>query len=224
MLVSEIETQRQAQGTARPPILPATRRSFEQRKGWPIMNKPFALPNETSTPKPSVIALKPSVILSAAQNPCISSLFLLVLLILSTGPALATTAVTNTASAESPSQGTDPILNAMQQELDREKGLLLPGMRKPYFIEYRLDDITTYEAVANYGALTREEPQPPARGPRHCPHRRLRHGQQQQPRRRHRRARPHRRRSISAPVLPVDRDRLSLQKRASVPTPRKKPH
>jgi predicted Zn-dependent protease len=30
-------------------------------------------------------------------------------------------------------------------------------MQKPYFIEYRLDDFTTYEAVANYGALAREE-------------------------------------------------------------------
>jgi predicted Zn-dependent protease len=45
----------------------------------------------------------------------------------------------------------------MQQELDREKSLMLPGMQKPYFVEYRLDDITSYEAVANYGALTREE-------------------------------------------------------------------
>ena len=45
----------------------------------------------------------------------------------------------------------------MQQELDREKALTLPGMQRPYFIEYRLDDITSYEAVANYGALTREE-------------------------------------------------------------------
>jgi predicted Zn-dependent protease len=44
----------------------------------------------------------------------------------------------------------------MQQELDREKDLLLPGMQKPYFIEYRLDDIATYEAVANYGSLTQE--------------------------------------------------------------------
>ena len=30
-------------------------------------------------------------------------------------------------------------------------------MQRPYFVEYRLDDIDTYEAVANYGALTREE-------------------------------------------------------------------
>jgi TldD protein len=66
------------------------------------------------------------------------------------------TSVTNTVSAETGSQVTDPLLRAMQQELDREKGLLLPGMQKPYFVEYRLDDINTYEAVANYGALTQE--------------------------------------------------------------------
>jgi TldD protein len=72
------------------------------------------------------------------------------------GAIFSTIAVTNTASAESASQVNDPLLRAMQQELDREKGLLLPGMQKPYFIEYRLDDIATYEAVANYGALTQE--------------------------------------------------------------------
>ena len=65
-------------------------------------------------------------------------------------------AVTNAAAADSPAQVNDPLLRAMQQELDREKNLLLPGMQKPYFVEYRLDDITTYEAVANYGALTQE--------------------------------------------------------------------
>ena len=53
---------------------------------------------------------------------------------------------------------TDPLLAAMQAEMDRERDLLvLPGMQKPYFIEYRLDDFTTYQAVANYGALTRED-------------------------------------------------------------------
>lgn len=52
----------------------------------------------------------------------------------------------------------DPLLKAMQTELDREKTqLVLPGMQHPYFIEYRLDDFYSYEAVANYGALTREE-------------------------------------------------------------------
>jgi TldD protein len=69
---------------------------------------------------------------------------------------LGTVTVTNTARAESSPQTTDPMLRAMQKELDREKGLMLPGMQSPYFIEYRLDDIATYEAVANYGALTQE--------------------------------------------------------------------
>ena len=52
----------------------------------------------------------------------------------------------------------DPMLHAMQEELDRERELLLlPGMQKPYFIEYRLDDYITYEAAASYGALTHED-------------------------------------------------------------------
>jgi TldD protein len=55
---------------------------------------------------------------------------------------------------------TDPLLKAMQQELDRERDLLLlPNMQRPYFIEYRLDDYQTYEAVANFGALTEEQRQ-----------------------------------------------------------------
>jgi predicted Zn-dependent protease len=61
------------------------------------------------------------------------------------------------ASAQETAQN-DPVLRAMQAELDREQSqLLLPGMQRPYFIEYRLDDFSTYEAVANYGALAREE-------------------------------------------------------------------
>ncbi len=48
----------------------------------------------------------------------------------------------------------------MQAELTRERDLLLlPGMQRPYFIEYRLDDFQTYEAVANFGALTQENRQ-----------------------------------------------------------------
>ncbi len=60
--------------------------------------------------------------------------------------------------AERPSAvANDPLLLAMQAELTREKtDLVLPGMRAPYFIEYRLDDIQSYEATASYGALTSE--------------------------------------------------------------------
>jgi TldD protein len=66
--------------------------------------------------------------------------------------------VTRATAQKAPQSVDDPILKALQTELDREKALLvLPEMQRPYFIEYRLDDIDTYEAVANYGALTDEE-------------------------------------------------------------------
>jgi TldD protein len=62
------------------------------------------------------------------------------------------------AADPTPSAANDPLLKAMQAELDREKAqLLLPGMQKPYFIEYRVDDFSTFELVANYGALVREQ-------------------------------------------------------------------
>ena len=83
---------------------------------------------------------------------------------------LAPRSVTSSCAAESPSPSAaadlllndpllnDPLLKAMQTELDREKALLaLPGLERPYFIQYSLDDIHSYEAVASYGALTREE-------------------------------------------------------------------
>ncbi len=60
------------------------------------------------------------------------------------------------AFAQTP-QPTDPILTAMHEELAREQAqLVLPGMQRPYFIEYRLEDIRSYDVVANYGALTKE--------------------------------------------------------------------
>jgi len=60
------------------------------------------------------------------------------------------------ALAETPPPA-DPILAAMQQELAREKSdLIIPGMLRPYFIQYRLEDIHSYDALASYGALTRE--------------------------------------------------------------------
>ena len=74
--------------------------------------------------------------------------------------SLASTAVLATslaALAQTAALPADPTLAAMQAELTREQaGLVLPGMQKPYFLQYRLDDVTTYEAVANFGALTRE--------------------------------------------------------------------
>jgi TldD protein len=78
------------------------------------------------------------------------------------GTSLASAQKSKPASKASPNklqatQDSDPILLAMQDELEREqKLLLLPGMQRPYFMQYRLEDLHNYEAVANYGALTRE--------------------------------------------------------------------
>jgi predicted Zn-dependent protease len=59
--------------------------------------------------------------------------------------------------AQGPVKVDDPLLIAMQQELAREQQLLvLPGLQRPYFMEYRLEDIQTYDAGASYGALTGE--------------------------------------------------------------------
>ncbi len=67
-------------------------------------------------------------------------------------PASATFAADSAATAAS-----DPLLKAMQAELAREKDqLLLPGTQKPYFIEYRIDDLSTFELLATYGALVSE--------------------------------------------------------------------
>jgi TldD protein len=70
--------------------------------------------------------------------------------------ALVALTLRSAAIAETPPQP-DPILTAMQQELTREQAqLVLPGMQRPYFMEFRLEDIRTYDLVANYGALTSE--------------------------------------------------------------------
>lgn len=61
-------------------------------------------------------------------------------------------------AASAKAAAVDPMLNAMEQELLRERELLvLPGLERPYFIEYGLDDFSTWDAIASYGALTREE-------------------------------------------------------------------
>jgi predicted Zn-dependent protease len=49
----------------------------------------------------------------------------------------------------------DPILKAMLVELGRnQKRLHLENSGKPYFIEFRIDDVVEYNARASYGALT----------------------------------------------------------------------
>ena len=72
-------------------------------------------------------------------------------------PARAEVQAQPTSASAVASSNSDPMLAAMQVELTRERAqLVLPGMQRPYFMEYRLEDIDSYEAVANYGALTSE--------------------------------------------------------------------
>jgi TldD protein len=48
----------------------------------------------------------------------------------------------------------DPVLQAMQQELDRSKSSLkLENVPAPYYIEYRVLDVESYSAEAAFGAL-----------------------------------------------------------------------
>jgi len=108
------------------------------------------------------------VILSGAKSP--ASLLagmkakdlLLAMLALATIPSCAATPLaqvhkSSSTHAAATQNDPGPILAAMKAELTREQQLLvLPGMQRPYFMQYRLEDLHTYEAVANYGALTRE--------------------------------------------------------------------
>jgi len=65
-------------------------------------------------------------------------------------------AMSLSAHAQSAPQS-DPVLRAMQAELERSKTLHLAAMQVPYFIEYRVEDVDEFEASADYGALTRRE-------------------------------------------------------------------
>jgi len=47
----------------------------------------------------------------------------------------------------------DPVLRAMLAELDRSKAQLqLPGFEKPFFIQYRIEDIESFQTTAEFGA------------------------------------------------------------------------
>lgn len=49
----------------------------------------------------------------------------------------------------------DPVLKAMLEELDRNsRQLQLQNMQKPFFIQYAMDDLDTYDAYVFYGALS----------------------------------------------------------------------
>ena len=61
--------------------------------------------------------------------------------------------VTASAQATRAEAEKDPVLKAMLEELDRSMAhLQLPGFEKPYFIEFRIEDVDDFETRASYGA------------------------------------------------------------------------
>jgi len=68
-------------------------------------------------------------------------------------PAKPATSATSSSDASA-----DPLLQAMRQELDRSKAKLkLDNVPPPYYIEYRLSDVSEYDAEAAFGALREEQ-------------------------------------------------------------------
>jgi TldD protein len=67
---------------------------------------------------------------------------------------------TTHAQQASPSKAaaSDPVLQAMREELDRSRSRLkMDNVPAPYYIEYRLSDVEQYEAEAAFGALREEQ-------------------------------------------------------------------
>ena len=70
------------------------------------------------------------------------------------GMTMLTRVFEHPANASAPSTTDDPVLRAMQKELERSRShLKLEQMAAPYYIEYRVVDMDGYIAEATFGAL-----------------------------------------------------------------------
>ena len=56
-------------------------------------------------------------------------------------------------AARAPLAASDVLLDAMRAELDRSRTLRLGDLEPPYYIEYAIEDMTGYSAVASMGGL-----------------------------------------------------------------------
>ena len=52
-----------------------------------------------------------------------------------------------------PAQDADPVLRAMKDELERSRQLRIVSLDAPYFIEYRVEDVSSFSVAATLGAL-----------------------------------------------------------------------
>jgi predicted Zn-dependent protease len=92
----------------------------------------------------------------ALGSPLAWILFLVPLL--AVGPACGQQNAMAANSSPSKAASSDPVLQAMREELDRSKShLKMDNVPAPYYIEYRLSDVEQYDAEAAFGALREEQ-------------------------------------------------------------------
>ncbi len=73
-------------------------------------------------------------------------------------PAAAQKTPAPAAVSPAPAESSDPLLQAMREELERSKAQLhMENVAAPYYIEYRIWDVDQYEAEAAFGALREEQ-------------------------------------------------------------------
>lgn len=59
--------------------------------------------------------------------------------------------------AQAPGSAPDPVLRALEAELERSRTIRLGELEAPYFIQYTLEDVSSFTAAATLGALISED-------------------------------------------------------------------
>jgi TldD protein len=73
-------------------------------------------------------------------------------------PAFAQAKSGNASTSSAAATASDPILQAMREELDRSKSnLKMENIAAPYYIEYSVTDLDEYDAEAAFGALRQKQ-------------------------------------------------------------------
>ena len=150
ILISEMEFTKKETSTDRPPILPPPAHDPDAKgakalKKFASIAAPafLALALFSAAPASAAPARSPN----RASNP------------LPNGPAHASPPVSQ---APVPAGDTDQTLRAMHDEIERSRTRLqLPGVDKPFYIEYRLLDLDVRDITATFGGSFL--PPPPAR-------------------------------------------------------------
>ncbi len=152
MLVSEIETQRQPQGIERPPILPIPSAPSASDKGGPMTFTSVCHPENPHSCGPASNDRCSWGKRSEGSAFCDAFRLLFGQIWLSAILALVLCTALPAQSTRADA-AKDPILAAMLTELDRSVSQLqLPGFQKPFFIQYRIEDVDDFETKAAFGA------------------------------------------------------------------------